>query len=105
MSAYYTLLKLDYLKAVARFSKEIGGKFPKISDAKIFLKSVRHPLLVFTKDHVVPIDIKIEGKRGLVLTWSQHGGKDGSPKDPWAVCPHVPVCTAHPYRGGRIAGF
>jgi DNA mismatch repair protein MutS2 len=75
MSAYYTLLKLDYLKAVARFSKEIGGKFPKISDAKIFLKSVRHPLLIFTKDHVVPIDIKIEGKKGLVLTGPNTGGK------------------------------
>jgi len=75
MSAYYTLLKLDYLKAVARFSKEIGGKFPKISDAKIYLKSVRHPLLIFTKDHVVPIDIKIEGKRGLVLTGPNTGGK------------------------------
>jgi DNA mismatch repair protein MutS2 len=75
MSAYYTLLKLDYLKAVARFSKEIGGKFPKISDGRIFLKSVRHPLLVFTKDHVVPIDVKIEGKRGLVLTGPNTGGK------------------------------
>jgi DNA mismatch repair protein MutS2 len=75
MSAYYTLLKLDYLKAVARFSKEIGGKFPKLSHAKIYLKSVRHPLLIFTKDHVVPIDIKIEGKKGLVLTGPNTGGK------------------------------
>jgi DNA mismatch repair protein MutS2 len=43
--------------------------------SKIFLKSVRHPLLVFTRDHVVPIDIKIEGKRGLVLTGPNTGGK------------------------------
>jgi DNA mismatch repair protein MutS2 len=75
MSAYYTLLKLDYLKAVARFSKETGGKFPRLSEGRIFLRSVRHPLLVFTKDHVVPIDIRIEGKRGLILTGPNTGGK------------------------------
>ncbi len=75
MSAYYTLLKLDYLKAVARFSKEIGGRFPRLSENRVFLKSVRHPLLVFVKGNVVPIDIKIEGKKGIIITGPNTGGK------------------------------
>jgi len=71
LEAFHTLLKLDYLKALARFSKEIKGKFPRVSENRIFLKSARHPLLA----DAVPVDIKIEEKRGLILTGPNTGGK------------------------------
>ena len=39
------------------------------------LSGVRHPLLIFLKEDVVPIDIRIKDKRGLLLTDPNTGGK------------------------------
>ncbi len=72
--AFKTLVKVDYLKAVAQFSESYGGKFPKVGDS-IELLGVKHPLLVFLKEEVVPLDIVIRDKKGLVLTGPNTGGK------------------------------
>lgn len=74
MEAFRTLVKVDYLKAVSEFSKAYGGKFPKIGP-HVELVGVRHPLLVFLKEEVVPLDIVMKNKRGLVLTGPNTGGK------------------------------
>jgi len=74
LEAFRTLIKVDYLYAVVKFSKEYEGKFPQIGDY-VDLSGVRHPLLIFLKEDVVPIDIRIKDKRGLLLTGPNTGGK------------------------------
>jgi len=72
--AFLTLLKVDFLKAVAKFAQLSGSKLIRIGD-RIELRSVRHPILVFSKENVVPIDIVLSQKRGLLLTGPNTGGK------------------------------
>lgn len=72
--SFRTLIKVDALYAITRFSKEYNGKFPKIGE-HVELIGVKHPLLVFLKDNVIPIDILIKEKRGLILTGPNTGGK------------------------------
>ncbi|WPM32381.1 endonuclease MutS2 [Hydrogenobacter sp. T-2] len=74
MEAFKTLIKVDYLKAVAQFSESYGGKFPKVGN-HVELLEVKHPLLVFLKEEVAPLDIVIKDKKGLVLTGPNTGGK------------------------------
>ncbi len=72
--AFLTLLRVDFLKAVAKFSKLIGGNLINIGDA-IKLKEARHPLLIFLKDEVIPVNIDLSERKGLVLTGPNTGGK------------------------------
>jgi DNA mismatch repair protein MutS2 len=72
--AFLTLLKVDFLKAVAKFAQASGGKLIQLGDS-IELKSVKHPLLVFLKERVVSVDILLSERRGLLLTGPNTGGK------------------------------
>ncbi len=72
--AFKTLVKIDALYAIKKFSEEYEGKLPQIGD-HVELISVKHPLLFFLKEDVVPIDIVIKEKRGLILTGPNTGGK------------------------------
>ncbi len=74
IEAFRTLVEVDYLKAVAQFSESYGGKFPKVGEY-IDLLGVKHPILLFLKEEVVPLDIIIKHKKGLVLTGPNTGGK------------------------------
>ncbi|RME11088.1 MAG: endonuclease MutS2 [Aquificota bacterium] len=74
MEAFRTLVKVDYLNSVSQFSRAYGGRFPSMGQ-HVELLGVKHPLLVFLKEDVVPLDIVIKGKRGLVLTGPNTGGK------------------------------
>ena len=74
LEAFRTLVKVDYLYALSRFSEEYHGKFPKIGN-HVELIGVRHPILVFIREDTVPVDIVIKGKRGLLLTGPNTGGK------------------------------
>lgn len=72
--AFAALVKVDFLKAVAKFSKLTDGKLINLGE-RIELKEVKHPLLVFLKEKVIPIDIVLSEKRGLLLTGPNTGGK------------------------------
>ncbi len=74
LEAFRSLVKVDYLYAVASFSKEYDGKFPKLGEY-VELLGAKHPLLVFLKEEVVPVDILMKEKRGLLLTGPNTGGK------------------------------
>ncbi len=74
LEAFRTLVQVDYLCAVVKFSKEYEGRFPRIGNY-VELSGVRHPLLIFLKEEVVPVDIRIKEKRGLLLTGPNTGGK------------------------------
>ncbi|MFN7065425.1 MAG: endonuclease MutS2 [Aquificaceae bacterium] len=74
LEAFRTLLRVDYLSAVASLSKEYGGTLPKIGPY-VELIGTRHPLLIFLKEEVVPVDIVMKERRGLLLTGPNTGGK------------------------------
>jgi len=105
LEALNTLLKLDYLKALAKFSKEVKGKFPRISEDRIVLKNVRHPILALTKEEVVPIDIRIEGKRGLILTGPNTGGKTVALKTLGLCCLMFQLAMPIPIEDGELPVF
>ncbi|MCS7308095.1 MAG: endonuclease MutS2 [Aquificaceae bacterium] len=74
LEAFRTLVWIDYLSAVVKFSEDYGGKFPKVGEY-VELSGVKHPLLVFLKEDTVPVDIVIKGRKGLILTGPNTGGK------------------------------
>ncbi len=79
LKSFQTLVYIDYIKAKYMFSKTIKGVFPHIGD-KIILKNARHPILVLEKENVVPVNIILEEKKGLILTGPNTGGKTVSLK-------------------------
>ncbi len=83
--AFLTLLKVDYLKALAKFSKLIDGRIIRIGN-NVELKGVKHPILMLIKEDVTPIDLIISGKRGLLLTGPNTGGKTLALKTLGLVC-------------------
>ncbi|MEN3028089.1 MAG: endonuclease MutS2, partial [Aquificaceae bacterium] len=74
LEAFRTLVRIDALWAVGKFAEECGGRLPKIGD-HVELLGVRHPLLLFLKDDTVRVDIVIKGRKGLLLTGPNTGGK------------------------------
>ena len=104
MEAFKTLVKVDYLKALAEFSESYGGKFPKIGD-HIELLGVKHPLLVFLKEEVVPIDIVIKEKKGLVLTGPNTGGKTVALKTLGLCCLLFQSAIPIPMQEGTLPVF
>ncbi|ADC89436.1 MutS2 family protein [Thermocrinis albus DSM 14484] len=74
LEAFWTLMKVDYLKAVYLFSTKVGAKFPRLG-SKVRLVGARHPILAFIKEKVFPVDIVLEERRGLLLTGPNTGGK------------------------------
>jgi DNA mismatch repair protein MutS2 len=66
---------LDVLQAKARYSLEVGGVQPGISqDGRLELRAARHPLLI--AGSVVPVDVVlIPPTRVLVITGPNTGGK------------------------------
>lgn len=73
------LAYFDSVLAKAKYSIEYGGYFPKITDEKyLYLKDVRHPLLVAAKGSkkVVPLSLELtEKKRGMLISGPNAGGK------------------------------
>ncbi len=79
LKSFQTLVYIDYIKAKYMFAKTIKGVFPHMGD-KVILKNARHPLLVLEKENVVPVNIILEEKKGLILTGPNTGGKTVSLK-------------------------
>lgn len=76
---------LDKLHASSKYSNEIKGTQPRVSDKPIFeLKNARHPLLIrrFEKfEDVIPADIALDDSRqAIVITGPNTGGKTVSLK-------------------------
>ncbi|MDR2606919.1 MAG: endonuclease MutS2 [Treponema sp.] len=66
------ILKLECLRARARYSLEIRGYFAQ-SGAELVLKEARHPLL---GSKAVPIDLEMDGEtRTVIITGPNTGGK------------------------------
>lgn len=73
------LAHLDALTAKAKYAIEFGGIEPKIIDDKyIYLKNIRHPILVQSKGlkKIVPLSIEFTPeKRGHLISGPNAGGK------------------------------
>jgi len=76
------LFRLDVIVAAAAFSREFGCAAPVLgSGGRIVIRGGRHPLLVETRrtrggGDIVPLDIALgDGKRGLIITGPNAGGK------------------------------
>src|SRR5437764_1872397 len=68
---------LDVLQAKARYSLDMDGTQPAISqDGRLELRAARHPLLIARRMNVTPVDILIiPPTRTLVITGPNTGGK------------------------------
>ena len=71
------LAVLDCISAKATFSHQITGQPVSLSsNGRIALKQARHPLLVLTKDAVVPNDLALdESVKVLIISGPNTGGK------------------------------
>ncbi len=81
--AQEALTTLDVLFAKAAFARRIGGERPSVDDDHnpLDLERVRHPLLMLSKEDVVPNDIRFaQRERCLVLTGPNTGGKTAALK-------------------------
>ena len=69
------LVKLDYIFAKGKLSVDMDGTEPKINMQGYFLlKGARHPLL--KKEDCVPLDFEMgNGRKGVVITGPNTGGK------------------------------
>lgn len=73
------LAYFDSVMAKAKYSIDFNGFIPKIYEEKfLYLREVRHPLLVASKGvkKVVPLSLELnENKRGLLISGPNAGGK------------------------------
>jgi DNA mismatch repair protein MutS2 len=93
-ASYHTLVDLDALFASARYSIEIVGVAPEISDAPIIrIEDGRHPVLLQRHDRseVVALSVDLGGpETSLVITGPNAGGKTVALKTIGLLC----VCAA-----------
>jgi len=72
--SFNALVESDLLMCKYEFSKLVRGTFPEIGSG-VELYGARHPLLLQVKEEVVPVDIILKEKKGLILTGPNTGGK------------------------------
>ncbi|HIC97659.1 MAG TPA: endonuclease MutS2 [Aquificaceae bacterium] len=72
--SFETLVKIDLLLAKCELGKKYGGRFPKQGD-RVELIGAKHPLLALKDPSTVPVDILLKGRKGLILTGPNTGGK------------------------------
>ena len=96
---------LDEVFCKAKYSIKIKGVFPEISDKKqVFLMQSRHPLI--DKDKVVPVDIELGDKYGILLiTGPNTGGKTVSLKTVGLFCLMAYFGLYLPCREARLHVF
>ena len=84
LSSVEIMANLDSVISKARYALEFGGVMPEIWDNnEIFMKDIRHPLLVHAKGikKVQPLSIEFdEGTRGHLISGPNAGGKTVSLK-------------------------
>jgi len=72
--SFSALTDVDLLNAKRKLAELYGGSFPKVGEY-VELRSVRHPILSLMGGEVVPVDILLRERRGLILTGPNTGGK------------------------------
>ncbi len=72
--SFEAIVDIDLLKAKYELSKLFGGIFPEFGSG-VELYDVKHPILVDIKEEVIPIDIIMNEKKGIILTGPNTGGK------------------------------
>jgi len=73
--AYNTLIEFDYLYAVGRYGVQHKAVFPQIGD-QVELIGAKHPVFLMLGRKFKPIDLKLTGgRKGLVITGPNTGGK------------------------------
>jgi len=72
--SFEACVEVDFLQCKYRFKKLVNGKFPQFGNW-IELYGVKHPILMQVKEEVVPVDIILKEKKGLILTGPNTGGK------------------------------
>ncbi len=73
-----TIAEIDSIYAKANYSIEIIGSFPEIDKKKPFtIQDSRHPILLkkFGKENAIPLNVKIEDKKIILITGPNAGGK------------------------------
>lgn len=75
--AFAALVRVDVLWAMQGFAKKTDGRVVDVqSGAALRLVQARHPMLIFSAEHVVPVDIELlKGQRALIITGGNAGGK------------------------------
>ncbi len=69
---------IDSIFARAKYSIEIIGSFPEIDNSKpLFIQEGRHPLLLkkHGRNGTVPLNVKLSGKKVIIITGPNAGGK------------------------------
>src|SRR5262249_1647829 len=80
-SIFLALTEVDVLYANAQFARKYRCSKPILGGSEVRLRTARHPLLVATGKPVTAIDVLIsEGKRGLIITGPNTGGKTAALK-------------------------
>ena len=76
------LVRFDQLLAIRHFADRAGAHVIDIGpDAPLSLTQARHPLLVFGREQVVPVDLVLhQGQKVLIITGGNAGGKTVSLK-------------------------
>src|SRR5262249_14726010 len=86
-SAFAALTAVDVLHAKVELARKQRGTKPCLGGDAVRLRRARHPLLLATGKPVVPIDLLIpEGKKGLIITGPNTGGKTAALKTLGLLC-------------------
>jgi DNA mismatch repair protein MutS2 len=78
VASFHALVEVDSLYARARYALHVNGHRPEIdvSGESFALVDVRHPLLLATREAVVPFDLQLDpGERTLLVSGPNTGGK------------------------------
>ena len=80
VNSYKNLLRIDFLNAKARFGKFMNARCIYLNENELKIYSALNPILIFTKENVVPVDIIFENKKILMVSGANTGGKTVSLK-------------------------
>jgi DNA mismatch repair protein MutS2 len=66
----------DYLGAIVRFGRSIGGSLARLVDEPVLdLRDARHPLLLIGGSEVIPNSVRLESGQGWIISGPNAGGK------------------------------
>lgn len=70
------LVYLDKMHSIYNFAKKFNAEVPELSvQPQIRLINAKHPVLMLSKDNVVPLHLELKDKKVLVITGPNAGGK------------------------------
>lgn len=114
VAAVAALARADVRAATARLATEIHLEFPELTDdARLELKSARHPLLLLDTlgdasadlDAVVPSDLAIAARRATIVSGPNAGGKTVALKTMGLTALMVRAGLPVPCAGGSTVGI